>query len=208
MDRSIQEQHALRSALKTRIDQELHSRTMTSLALMGALARVLPREAVLVEEAVTTTNGVFERLGVIADPEAYFAQRGWALGWGLGCAVGVKLALPDRPVLAVLGDGAALYGLQGLWTAAHCKIPVTFVIANNRQYEILKHCAKVMPLPEMAAGRYVGMDLIEPAIDFVGLARSLGVMAARVDNPDELSDRVRESLAGSEPLLLEVPLLA
>jgi benzoylformate decarboxylase len=157
---------------------------------------------------VTTTNGVFERLGVIADPEAYFAQRGWALGWGLGCAVGVKLALPDRPVLAVLGDGAALYGLQGLWTAAHYKIPVTFVIANNRQYEILKHCAKVMPLPEMAAGRYVGMDLIEPAIDFVGLARSLGVKAARVDQPDELSDRVRESLAGGEPLLLEVPLLA
>jgi benzoylformate decarboxylase len=97
--------------------------------------------------------------------------------------------------------------LQGLWTAAHCKIPVTFVIANNRQYEILKHCAAVMPLPEMAAGRYVGMDLIEPAIDFVGLAQSFGVKAARVDKPDELSDRVRQSLAGSEPLLLEVPLL-
>jgi benzoylformate decarboxylase len=207
MDRSSQEQHALRSELQTRIDQELYSRTMTSLAMMGALARVLPRAAVVVEEAVTTTNGVFERLGVIADPEAYFAQRGWALGWGLGCAIGVKLALPDRPVLAVLGDGAALYGLQGLWTAAHRKIPVTFVIANNRQYEILKHCAKVMPLPEMAAGRYVGMDLIEPAIDFVGLARSLGVKAARVDKPDELSDRVRESLAGGEPQLLEVPLL-
>jgi len=199
-------QQAARAELVARIENESASQPMTPLALMGALARVLPPNVAVIEEATTTTNTVLERLGAIADPTGYFSQRGWALGWGLGCALGVKLAWPTRPVLAVLGDGAALFGIQGLWSAAHHRIPVTFVIANNRQYAILKHCAKVMPLPEMAAGQYVGMDLVEPAVDFVGLARSLGVDAERVEEPDAVSDRVRESFRAGKPLLLDVPL--
>ena len=158
------------------------------------------------EEATTTTNTVLERLGAIEDPSGYFGHRGWALGWGLGCALGVKLAWPDRPVLAVLGDGAALFGIQGLWSAAHHKLPVTFVVANNRQYLILKNCGKVMPLPEMAAAHHIGMDLVDPAIDFVALAQSLGVEAEHIENPESLSDRVRDSLQADRPLLLEVPL--
>jgi benzoylformate decarboxylase len=207
-ERWANEGKAARAELNANIDKALSSRKMTRLGLMGALARTLPANAVVVEEAITTTNGVFERLGTFADPALYFAQRGWALGWGLGCALGVKLAWPDRPVLAILGDGAALYGLQGLWSAAHYRIPVTFVVANNRQYEILKHCGQVMPLPQMAAGRYVGMDLVEPAIDFVGLARSFGVKAERVESPEALSDRVRASLASDEPWLFEAVLTA
>ena len=134
----------------------------------------------------------------------YFAHRGWALGWGLGCALGVKLAWPDRPVLAILGDGAALYGIQGLWTAAHHRIPVTFILCNNRQYQILKHCGEVMPLPHMAERQYLAMDLTSPEIDFVSLARSLGVQAERITEPEELSERVRESLNGDEPQLFDV----
>ncbi|HYV36237.1 MAG TPA: thiamine pyrophosphate-binding protein [Gemmataceae bacterium] len=197
---------AARSELTSRIEAEKAGRPMTSLTMMAALARVLPPNAAVVEEATTTTNGVFERLGVLHDPAAYFGHRGWALGWGLGCAMGVKLAWPDRPVLAILGDGATLFGIQGLWSAAHHRIPVTFVVANNRQYKILKNCGNVMPLPQMAAGNYVGMDLTDPAIDFVALAKSLGVAAERVENPDALSERVRESFRADKPLLLEVPI--
>ena len=199
--------NATRAELTVKIEREYANRPMTPLALMGALARVLPPDAAVIEEATTTTNTVLERLGAIKDPTGYFGHRGWALGWGLGAALGVKLAWPDRPVLAVLGDGAALFGIQGLWSAAHHKIPVTFVVANNRQYQILKTCGKVMPLPEMAVDRYVGMDLVDPTVDFVALARSLGIDAERVDDCDRLSDRVRESLGGSKPLLLEVPLV-
>jgi benzoylformate decarboxylase len=209
--RSRREQHgrqqrAARDELKAQIEAERSRRPLTPLAVMGALARVLPADAAVVEEAATTTNGVLQRLGAIGDPAAYFGHRGWALGWGLGCALGVKLARPERPVLAILGDGAALYGIQGLWSAAHYKLPVTYVIANNRQYQILKHCGTVMPLPEMAKGNYVGMDLVEPAVDFVGLARSFGVEATRVEDLEALSDHVRESFRSSKPLLLEVPL--
>ena len=68
----------------------------------------------------------------------------------MGCSLGVKLAWPQRPVLAMIGDGAALYGIQALWSAAHHNIPVTFVIANNAQYQILKVCGDVMSLPRTA----------------------------------------------------------
>lgn len=190
-------------SLRRKIDSEWLRRPMTPLTLMGAMARVLPDNAAVVEEAVTTTNGTLERLGALKEPSGYFGHRGWALGWGLGCALGVKLAWPERPVLALLGDGAALYGIQGLWTAAHHRIPVTFIICNNAQYQILKHCGDVMPLPNMAAKQYLAMDLVHPEIDFVGLSRSFGVEAHRIAEPEELSARVRESLSGDKPQLFE-----
>ena len=79
----------------------------------------------------------------------------------------MSLALPGRPVVAVVGDGSAMYGIQALWTAAHLKLPVTYVIANNRSYRILKERLVSM----RGTDRFVGMDLRDPAIDFVGLAR-------------------------------------
>ena len=181
-------------------------RPMSSVTFMHALARAFPRDAVLIEEAPTTHGNTLEALGVFTDPTARFAHRGWALGWGLGCALGVKLAWPDRPVLALLGDGSALYGVQGLWTAAHHGIPVTFVVCKNREYRILKRCGGVMGLANVGEGASPGMDLTDPEVDFVALAGGFGVHACRVAEPDELSDCLRDSLAGSTPLLVEVPI--
>jgi len=195
---------AEREALDAAIDEQQGRRPMTATALMGALARSLPANAAVVEEAVTTHQHLLKRMGVMKDPTGHFAHRGWALGWGLGCAMGVKLAWPDRPVLGLLGDGSTLYGIQGLWTAARYGIPVVFVVANNAQYKILKDCGDVMGLPQMAEKQYLGMDLIEPEVDFVGLARAFGVEACRVSEPDELSEQVKKGLAGSKPILLDV----
>ena len=141
---------------------------------MGSLAGVLPEDVAVVEEAVTTTNTYLERLGALRNASGYFGHRGWALGWGLGCAIGVKLAWPGRPVLALLGDGAALYGIQGLWTAARLRLPVTFVICNNAQYQILKVGARGMALPHALEGRFEGLDLVGPddVARLVAMARS------------------------------------
>ena len=181
-------------------------RPMSSVTLMHALARVFPSDGVLVEEAPTTHGNALEKLGVFTDPSARFAHRGWALGWGLGCALGVKLAWPDRPVLALLGDGSALYGIQGLWTAAHHGLPVTFVVSRNREYRILKRCGGVMGLANVGGGASPGLDLVDPDVDFVALAQAFGVRACRVAEPDELEECVRGSLAGDDPLLIEVPI--
>jgi len=155
---------------------------------------------------VTTTNTYLERLGALKNANGYFSHRGWALGWGLGCAIGAKLAWPDRPVLALLGDGAALYGIQGLWTAARERLPVTFVICNNAQYQILKVGARGMNLPHAQLGRFVGLDLVDPEVDYVTLARSLGVSAVRLAEPDAVADAVAESFSAGEPRLIEVPI--
>jgi benzoylformate decarboxylase len=195
-----------RSQLRNKARSELRARPMTPLAMLEALAAVLPPNVAVVEEAPTTSGSYFERTGTLPTPEGFFAQRGWALGWGLGCAIGVRLAWPDRPVLALLGDGAALYGIQGLWTAAHYRIPVIFVIANNRQYAILKNCARILRLPEALHNRFEGVDLLPPEIDYVGLAKSFGVQAARAESPEALSEIARESFRSDIPMLIEVPL--
>ena len=108
--------------------------------------------------------------------------------------------------MALLGDGAALYGIQGLWTAARYHIPVTFVVANNAQYKILKTSAGVMGLTHVPQAGYQGMDLDNPAVDIEGMARSLGVEALCVTEPDALTEVVAGSFSRSEPLLLEVPI--
>jgi benzoylformate decarboxylase len=203
-----EEHRCRRQALRREAAGQLDRRPMTPLCLMEHLARVLPADVAVIEESPTTTGCYLERVGALGNTSGYFAQRGWALGWGLGCAIGVKLAWPDRPVLALIGDGSAMYGFQGLWTAAHYRIPVTFVVTNNRQYKILKDCAEVLRLPEACAGRYVGLDVDEPAIDYVGLARSLGVSSRRIIEPEDLGEAVRESLRGDRPQLFEVPIAA
>lgn len=196
----------LRRQLWQRAEVEASQRPLTPLGLMSALARVLPADVAVIEEAVTTTNTYFERLGALRNTTGYFAHRGWALGWGLGSALGVKLAWPDRPVLALLGEGAAMYGIQGLWSAARYRIPVTFVVPNNAQYQILKVGAQQLGLPAALGGRYESLDLVQPEVDLVGIARSFGIEAARVTEPDELADRVRDSLRGDAPRLFDVPI--
>ena len=160
-----------RARLVERIEAERAERPLAPIVAMAAIAAALPADIAVVEEAVTTTNNVLERLGAIRDPAGYFAHRGWALGWGLGATLGVKLAWPHRPVLGILGEGAALYGIQGLWTAARYRIPATFVICNNAQYQILKAGARGLNLPQAMAGNFLGQDLDQPEVDFVGLAQ-------------------------------------
>ncbi len=197
----------IREQIQARATAEWSQRPLTPATIMSALAKSLPKDIAVVEEAVTTTGTLLERLGAIHDPTGYFGHRGWALGWGLGCGIGVKLAWPDRPVLTILGEGASLYGIQGLWTAAAYRIPVTFVICNNAQYQILKIGAQGMGLPRASEGRFEGMDIAKPEVDVVSLARSFGVEAHRVSDPDELATRVQESFGRDLPILFDVPVV-
>jgi benzoylformate decarboxylase len=192
--------------VRAEVTSQRDVRPLTPLALMGALADVLPRDIALIEEAVTTTNTTFERLGVLGPEADVFGHRGWALGWGMGVAIGAKLAWPTRPVLALIGDGAAGYGMQALWSAARYQVPVTFVICNNAQYQILKIGAQGFQLPHATANEYEGLDVVGPEIDFVQLAQSLGVEAIRITDFDELREATRQSFAREKPLLIDVPI--
>ncbi len=200
------QQAARRERLRDEVSGAADKRPLAAPVLMETIARILPHDAAVVEAAVTSTGGVLERLGAIRDPYAYFGQRGWTLGWGLNVATGVKLAWPDRPVLGLIGDGAAIYGIQGLWTAAHHQIPVTWVICNNTNYQILKNCAEQLHLPGAAQGQYLGLDLVAPTIDYVGLATALGVKAYRMTEPDEIASVLQAAWQNPHPCLIDVPI--
>ncbi len=107
------------------------------LALLEAIGAMLPKDAVVIEEILSSAPGARSLINS-DDAQSFFALRGGGIGWGLPAAIGAKLALPDRPVVALIGDGSAMYTVQALWTAAHYKLPVIWVIFNNTSYRILK----------------------------------------------------------------------
>jgi benzoylformate decarboxylase len=167
--------------------------------LMLRIAESIPPDAVVVEEALTSANTLPGVLP-LRDRHSFYGLASGGLGFGVPGAAGVSLALPGRPVVAVIGDGAALYGIQALWTVAHHKLPVTYVIANNRSYRILKERL----VSFRGSNKFVGMDLRDPEIDYTGLARAMGLAARRVTDPADIAPALREAVASGAPHLVEV----
>lgn len=168
-------------------------------ALMLALADHLPRDAIVVEEALTTSAPLPQFLHQHDETSLYGLASG-GLGFAVGGAVGVSLARPGRPVVALIGDGSAMYGIQGLWSAAHLKLPVTYVIANNRGYRIIKERLVAM----QGCDTFVGMDIRDPDIDFVRLAQSFGLAARRVERAADFGAALREAIGSGRPNLIDV----
>jgi benzoylformate decarboxylase len=167
--------------------------------LMLAISETLPQDAIVVEEALTSATSLPGFLQ-LRDRRSYYGLASGGLGFGVPGAVGISLAQPGRPVVAVIGDGSSMYGVQALWTAAHLKLPITYVIANNRSYRILKERLVSM----RGTDRFTGMDLRDPEIDFTGLARSLGVPAERVTDAQGIVPALRAALQAGGPRLVEV----
>jgi benzoylformate decarboxylase len=178
---------------------------MTGLALVHELARAVPANTVVIDEAISSSAGVRE-LFRCEDARSFFGLRGGGIGWGLPAALGVKLALRERPVVALVGDGSAMYTNQALWTAAREGLAVVYVIFNNVSYRILKQRTHALKGFSAEDDVYVGMDLDRPAIDFVGLARSLGVPGERVDKAADVAGALGRGLASGGPYLIDARL--
>ena len=173
------------------------------LALMQTIARILPANAVVIDETVSSGAGL-RRFLKSDDPQSFFGMRGGGIGWGLPAAIGAKIALPDRPVVALIGDGSAMYTIQGLWTAARENLRMVFVIINNYSYRILKQRTNAMKGLAAQTDSYVGMDLDRPRVDFVSVARGLGLTAYRATTLSEMADMLEAALAHDGPTLLDV----
>ena len=199
-----QKGHAQRVAdLRTRARAESDRRPIPPLALVHAVAECLPPDAVVVDETISSGGGLRELLRC-QDPQSFFGLRGGGIGWGLPAALGVKLALPRRPVVALVGDGSAMYTSQAFWTAAHEGLAVVFLIINNCSYRILKQRTHALKGFSAQDNRYVAMDLDRPAIDFVGLAHALGVPGERVEKAADIGPALARGLASGGPYLLDV----
>jgi benzoylformate decarboxylase len=194
---------AERAELAKRADAEASRVPISPLSLMHEVAKVTPPDAVIVDEAISSSQGI-RHFFRCADAKSFFGLRGGGIGWGLPAALGVKLALPNRPVVALVGDGSSMYTNQALWTAARESLAVVYVIFNNTSYRILKQRTKALKGFSAEDDRYVAMDLDRPQIDFVGLARSLGVDGSRVDKAADIGPAVSRALASGDPHLVDV----
>ena len=169
---------------------------LTDRYLMQQIAALRPADSIVVEEAPSSRGAMHAYLPMLG-PDTFYTCASGGLGHGLPAAVGVALARPDRRVIGLLGDGSAMYAIQGLWSAAELALPVTFVIVNNGSYRALEEFA-----PHFGLAALPGTLL--PHLDFCALARAQGVEAVRVSRCADLDAALRTAFGTTRPVLLEV----
>jgi acetolactate synthase-1/2/3 large subunit len=178
---------------------------ITSEALGASIGALLPENAIVADEAVTTGRGFFAPTKAAA-PHDWLSNMGGSIGLGPPLATGAAVACPERKVVGLQADGSAMYTVQALWTQAREGLDVTTVLFSNRVYQILKG-----ELANVGAGNpgrkaLDMLDLGSPDIDWVGLAKSLGVPGARVTDMEGFNRRFAEGLGTPGPYLVEVVL--
>jgi benzoylformate decarboxylase len=169
---------------------------LTDRYLMQQVAALRPAGSIIVEEAPSSRAAMHDYLPIL-EPDTFYTCASGGLGYGLPAAVGVALGRAGRRVIALLGDGSAMYSIQGLWSAAELAVPVTFVIVNNGSYRALDEFARHFGLASLPGTRL-------PHLDFCALARAQGVAAVRVSRGVDLDGALRTALAAAGPALVEV----
>jgi benzoylformate decarboxylase len=163
--------------------------------LLEALAAELPRDAVVVEEAPSTHTVLHDLLPL--QPGRYLTAASGSLGFGLPAAAGAALTSLGQRVVALIGDGSSYYALPALWTAAQHALPIAFVIVDNAGYGAMRSFAQLH-------GSARSLDFSIRGVDFCALASAFGIPAKRVDRANDLVPTLREALAWSGPMLLDV----
>jgi benzoylformate decarboxylase len=188
----------LRGRLESLAAGEVTSEPMSGSEAMAALAAAWPEDGIAVVESPSSTLALRNRLR-LSKPGSYFFGASGGLGFGISAAVGVQLAQRERPVVCVLGEGSAQYGITALWTAVAYNVPVTFLVLRNEEYMILKWFAAL----EQVAGA-PGLEL--PGLDVAAVAEGYGMRSRSVETPEELTVALREDIAVDDgPRLVQAP---
>jgi benzoylformate decarboxylase len=180
---------------------DLPLQPMPVLKLIGEL---LPDDAIVIEELLSSGMNTVRHLVPATRPDSWFGMRGGGIGVAIPQAAGIQLANPGRPVVVLSGDGSAMYSAAGLWTLAHYQLPVVTIIFNNRGYRILKQRTRAIADHSARENTYIAMDIENPSIDFMALAKAHGVHGVRADTLDEVRSAVSAALAADTPTLIEI----
>ncbi len=185
-------------------EQEAARPVITPLVAAREVLRAVGPKIPIVDEAIATSAYL---RALLRDEivRTYAFLRGGALGWGLPAAAGYSLGIGREPVVCLVGDGAALYSPQALWTLAHERLPVTVVVMNNREYNVLKNFMKRQAhYLSSQNDRYIAMDLVDPPVDYLALAASMGVTARRIERAGDIAPAVSAGICSGQPNLIEV----
>ena len=168
----------------------------------------LEKNALLVTENAPGLQGKHDFLsyGPRTDQKQNIGHAGGSLGWGVGAAVGAKLAAPDRQVVLSIGDGSVMYSAGGFWSMARHSTPVLTIVWNNHNYQTVRNGAHRYNKRMTETGKYPGLYLGDPDIDFVKLAESQGVQGQRVTSAADIAAALRRGTAetrAGNPYLIE-----
>ena len=171
--------------------------------LAQTMDKLLEPNALIVNESPTSKDILMANFRFTPDRSYFSNSSGGYLGWGLGAAIGAKLASPNRRVVACLGDGSTMFGLQGLWTLAKYHVPLLVIVFNNQAYMAVKNqfrgdTDRVRAAAEMSA------ELVGPAINFARLADTFGIFSQRVEEPEAIEGAIRAAMAQPGPALVDV----
>lgn len=208
-DRARAQQASRRARMEARVRSVWDDRPIAPERYAAELNRRLAPDASVVCELATSDRFVWQHIDFLQAPggRTHVTSAGGCLGWGLGAAIGVKIAQPARQVVLLVGDGSLQFGIQALWSAARYEVPVAIFVWNNNAYQANRVALHRYGRRAAATGKYVGCYLGAPEIDHVGIARGYGIEAEKVSEPADLGsgiDRCLRAVEGGRPYLLDV----
>ena len=189
--------------LETKIRQGWDAKPINTARLVRTMDRLIENDALIVNESPTSKDILVANFRFSVGRSYFSNSSGGYLGWGLGAAIGAKLASPRRRVVACLGDGCAIFGLQGLWTLAKYRVPLTVIVFNNRAYMAVKNQFRGSEERVRIAAE-MGADLTGPDINLARLAETFGIYGQRVEEPDDIEPVLKRALDQNGPALVDV----
>jgi benzoylformate decarboxylase len=193
----------LDAELESKVKEGWDATPINTARLVRTMDRLLEKDTLIVNESPTSKDIIMSNFQFTSNRSYFSNSSGGFLGWGLGASIGAKLASPDRRVVACLGDGSAMFGIQGLWTLAKYRVPLIVIVFNNRAYMAVKNQFRgSQERIRMAAD--LGAELVGPDINFARLAETFGIFGQRVEQPDAIEPAIKRAIEQSGPALIDV----
>jgi benzoylformate decarboxylase len=189
--------------LDTRVQPGWDASPISAARLARTMDHLLEKDTLVVNESPTSKDIIMTNFQFSSGRSYFSNSSGGFLGWGLGAAIGAKLAAPDRRVVACLGDGSTMFGLQGLWTLAKYRVPLLVIVFNNHAYMAVKNQFRGSA-ERIRIAAEMGAEIVGPDINFARLAETFGVFGRRVEMPDVVEPALKQALEQNGPALLDV----
>lgn len=190
-------------ASQTYVDLAKPNGALTHASIAQVIAMAISENAIVVDESITTGRGFFPPTAA-AKPHDWLQNMGGSIGFSTPVSTGAAVACPDRKVICMVGDGSAMYTLQSLWTQAREKLDVTTIVFANRTYQILKGEFDGVGAGKPGRKALEMLNIDDPELDWVSLAKGMGVAAEKVETAEDFSRALTDALAERGPRLIEV----
>ncbi len=189
--------------LEKRVQNGWDATPINAARLVRTMDKLLERDTLIVNESPTSKDILMANFEFTPGRSYFSNSSGGYLGWGLGAAIGAQLASPGRRVVACLGDGSTMFGIQGLWTLAKYHVPLVVIVFNNRAYMAVKNQFRG-PEERVRVAAELGAELVSPDLNFARVADCFGIMAQRVEQPEGIEPALKRALEQSGPAVVDV----